>query len=328
MTKIDLKDRKILYELDLNCRQSNTQIGKKVGLKKDVVAYRINQMQEEGIIKNFWTAIDTFKLGYDVFRIYITFQYVNQNTKNEIIQHFMNYKNTWAVKSHKGEIDLAVIVWTKNNYEFYRFWDETLDKYEDYFAKAIISVYIQAFCYKKSYLIQDDYDKSNREMYRLTCGLKPFEIDETDYSLLNEIAVNARIHLIDLAEKLGCSSQTVNYRIRNLLKEEVIQAFRVNIDLSKIDLQHFKIDIYLKEHKKRNYIWNFLKEKPYFDTLNVSVGWCDLEPELILKDVNELDNIIKEIDKKFPNSIKKINFWITEENYKERWLPELRTNKQ
>ena len=57
MHKIDLKDRKILYELDLNCRQSNTQIGKKVGLKRDVVSYRINRLQEEGVIKNFWTAL-------------------------------------------------------------------------------------------------------------------------------------------------------------------------------------------------------------------------------------------------------------------------------
>ena len=71
MYKLDLKDRKILYELDLNCRQSNTQIGKKVGLKKDVVNYRINNMGKEGVIKNFWTAINTFKLGYDVFRVYI-----------------------------------------------------------------------------------------------------------------------------------------------------------------------------------------------------------------------------------------------------------------
>ncbi len=64
MVDIDLKDRKILYELDLDCRQSNTQIGKKVGLKKDVVSYRIKRMQDEGIIRNFLTAINTFKLGY------------------------------------------------------------------------------------------------------------------------------------------------------------------------------------------------------------------------------------------------------------------------
>ena len=71
MDKVDLKDRKILYELDLDARQSLTQIGKKVGLKKDVVSYRINRLQEEGVIQNYWTAIDTFKLGYNVFRIYI-----------------------------------------------------------------------------------------------------------------------------------------------------------------------------------------------------------------------------------------------------------------
>jgi DNA-binding Lrp family transcriptional regulator len=323
MAKIDLKDRKILYQLDLNCRQSNTQIGKKVGLKKDVVAYRIKRMQEEGVIKNFWTAINTFKLGYDVFRVYITFQYVSQNIKNEIIQHFMNYKNTWAVKSAKGEINLAVIIWTKNNYEFYQFWSETLDKYEDYFAKAIVSVYIEAFCYKKSFLLPDIYDKSDREIYRLTCGVKPFEIDEIDYNLLNEIAVNARIPLVELAEKLGCSSQTVNYRLKNLIKSGVIQAFRVNVDHSKLGLQHFKVDIYLKEHKKRKAIWGFLKDKPYFEYLNVSVGWCDLEPEFVVKNVEELDQIFIDIDSEFPNAVKKLNFWITEKSYKERWLPEL-----
>src|SRR4030042_5654237 len=105
MVKIDLKDRKILYELDSNCRQSNTQIGKKVGLKKDVVAYRIKRMQDEEVIKNFWTAINTFKLGYQVFRIYINFQYVSSHIKEKIIQHFVNYKNVWAVISLKAEID-------------------------------------------------------------------------------------------------------------------------------------------------------------------------------------------------------------------------------
>ena len=47
MVELDLKDRKILYELDLNCRQSNTQIDKKVGLSRKVVEYRIKRMEEE-----------------------------------------------------------------------------------------------------------------------------------------------------------------------------------------------------------------------------------------------------------------------------------------
>jgi len=160
MVAIDLKDRKILYELDLNCRQSNTKIGKEVGLKKDVVSYRIKRMLDEGVIRNFWAAINTFNLGYNVFRIYIALQYVSTEKKNEIIQYFINYKNTWAVISSKGEIDLTVIIWVKDNYEFYQFWSKTLDLFEDNFTKKIISLYIQTIDYKKTYLLT----KKNRKI--------------------------------------------------------------------------------------------------------------------------------------------------------------------
>jgi len=323
MYKIDLKDRKILYELDLNCRQSNAQIGKKVGLGRDVVAYRIKRMQDEGIIKNFWTAINTFKLGYHVYRIYINFQYAGSALKREIIQHFVNYNNTWTVLSIKGEVDLDVIVWVRNPYEFYQFWEKTLDKYEEYFAKYIISIYIQAFAYKKSFLIPEDYDRSDREMYITTCTGETAGIDKVDYQLLNEIAINARMPLIDLAEKLGCSSQTVNYRLKNLIKSGVIQGFRVALDLSKLGLHHFKLEIYLKDHKKRREIWDYLKSKHYTEYLNVAVGWCDLEFELILENVDNLSQIMEEIDLKFPNTIKKQSFWIAEERHIDRWIPRL-----
>lgn len=322
MVDIDLKDRKILYELDLDCRQSNTQIGKKVGLKKDVVSYRIKRMQDEGIIKNFWTAINTFKLGYQVYRIYINFQYVSSSIKDKIIQHFISYRNVWAVISLKAEVDFDVIIWVKDIYEFYQFWNKTLDEFEDYFAKVTLSVYVEAFNYKKSFLLPDYQEKSERLMYRTTCGGKSVEIDKIDYALLNEMAVNARIPLIDLAEKLKVSSQTVNYRLNSLMKNGVINAFRVNVDLVTFGLQHYKLDIYLRDHKQRTAIWNYVKEKPYCDTLNVAIGWCDLEFELIVDNVDQLGKIMEDLYSRFPNAIKKQTFWIAEKFYKERWLPE------
>ena len=127
MVKIDLKDRKILYQLDLDCRQSNNQIGKKVGLKRDVVAYRINRMQEEGIIKYFWTVIDTFKLGYNVFRVYFNFQDISKEEKEQLVQDFVDYKNSWAVSSIAGPIDFSAVIWVKNIYEFNHFLDKILD---------------------------------------------------------------------------------------------------------------------------------------------------------------------------------------------------------
>ncbi len=323
MVKIDLKDRKILYQLDLDCRQSNTQIGKKVGLKKDVVSYRVNKLQDEGVIKNFWTLIDTFRLGYNVFRVYINFQYVNSELKEDIIQYFVNYQNSWVVATVKSEIDLDVVIWVKDIFEFYQFWDKTLDLYEDYFEKYAISIYTQAIIYKKSYLLPGEQDGSTREMHRISCGGKPVEIDETDYKLLNELAVNARTPQLDLAEKLGCSSQSVNYRIKNLVKSGVIKAFRVNIDLSKLDLRSYKVDIYLKDHKLKKPILDYLKEKPYIEYMNFAIGWADLEPEFVVKNFDELLKILDEINKDFSGAIKKQAFFITEKLYKLRCLPEI-----
>ena len=71
---LDLKDRKILYELDLGARQSLSSIGRKVGLSKEVVNYRINRLTELGIIKGFYARIDSSRVGLVIFRTFIKLQ--------------------------------------------------------------------------------------------------------------------------------------------------------------------------------------------------------------------------------------------------------------
>lgn len=326
MTKLDLKDRMILYELDLNSRQSDKQIGKKIGLSKQVVDYRIKRMENEGIIKSYYTAIDTFKLGYEVFRIYITFHYVSSDKKKEIIQYFVNYKNTWTVVTAKGEVDLNVIIWVKDNYEFYQFWNKTLKLYNDYFSKSIISIYIQTIDYKSSYLI-DKYNEEDRELYRITSSEKTVKIDEIDTKLLNELAKDARKPLIDIAKIIGCSSQSLSYRIKNLINKGIIKAFRIHIDYLKINLSLFRIDIYLKSYKQVKPILDYLNKKPCLQCLNFSIGWADIEPEFVVEDVDELNNIIDDLSSKFPNAIRKTSYWINEKRHLDRWMPKMDFNK-
>jgi len=326
MEKIDLKDRKILYELDLDARQSLTQIGKKVGLKKDMVSYRIKRMQAEGIIKNFVTVIDAYKLGYTPFRFYLTFQYVSSEKKNEIIQYFMNWENAWAVISLKTEIDLALIFFIKDLHDFYQFWNKTLDLYGDYFARKIFSAYIKGEAYISSYLLPGEHLPSERLHHKvsvLSGNEKPVEIDQIDYHLLNEIALNARIPLIELAEKLSCSSQTITYRINNLIKSGVIKGFRVNIDISKLGLEHFKADIYLKDHKQRQSIINYLKSNHYLTYMNMSLGYSDIEPEFFLENEDKFIRLIEDIEANFPNTIKNYTYFHSAKVHKLRFLPEL-----
>ena len=114
MEKLDLKDRKILYHLDLDSRQSFAQLGRKVGLHKDVVAYRVKKLLERGVIRNFCAYINDSKLGYHHIRLYITFQFITPEIKSEIINYFVNNDYLEFVHTTEGHYDLVLIVSTKN----------------------------------------------------------------------------------------------------------------------------------------------------------------------------------------------------------------------
>ena len=329
MVELDLKDRKILYQLDLNCRQSNAQIGKKVGLSRKVVDYRIKRMEDEEIISNYFTVIDSYRLGYDVYRYYLNFQNVTQEKKNEIINYFVNYQNSWIVCSLAGVYDLSLVLWVKNTPDFYSFWDKTNDLFGNYFAEKIFSVYAIAYCYPSTYLLSDGYDnsdrlKSDRKSFQVTGDKKQIQIDDFDYKLLNEIATNAKAPLLVLGKKLDCSSQTIDYRIKNLKKKGIIQAFRVNIDIFKLGFKGFKADIFLKDSSKRKKIWNKLQDNPYVTFINTSAGYADIEIEFAVKSQEELIQIIDNISKEFPESIKKYIYYNASKFHKIRCLPEMK----
>ena len=155
MVDIDLKDRKILYQLDIDSRQSLSKIGKKIGLPKTVVDYRIKKLKENEIIKNYYTIINIFRLGYNVFRFYLTYQYTSPETKKEIIDYFVKCKHSIIVNSVEGSYDLVVLMAVKNEKlaEFYNFWQTTLEKYRDNFSNQIFSIYFQERTYGHLFLL-------------------------------------------------------------------------------------------------------------------------------------------------------------------------------
>jgi len=64
MKNIDLKDRKILYQLDINSRQPLSQIAKKVGVAESTIRSRYASLVERGIVQTI-AVIDPFSVGYN-----------------------------------------------------------------------------------------------------------------------------------------------------------------------------------------------------------------------------------------------------------------------
>ena len=71
MTKIDLLDRKIIYHLDLDARQSVSAIAKKLKVPKQTISFRINRLTKNNIIKGYYALINTSLIGMFFTKIFL-----------------------------------------------------------------------------------------------------------------------------------------------------------------------------------------------------------------------------------------------------------------
>ncbi|MCX6665387.1 MAG: Lrp/AsnC family transcriptional regulator [Euryarchaeota archaeon] len=317
---LDIKDRKILYELELDARQSFSQIGKKVGLPKTVITYRINNLLKTRVIKDFKTMIDISKLGYLFLRFYIKYQYVTPKIKKEIIDYFLKSKYVVILHSVEGSYDLVVFMAVNDIPEFYTFWKQTLDKYRDYFSNQIFSLYFQEHLYDCAFLINQKSDR--KKLILLHDTSTKIDIDALDRQILTILSTKARSSLIQIAKITKSTPEVIHYRIKKLKTLQVIQGYKINIDFSKLGYQLFKIDIVLKERDKLRPIIRYAESNPNFFCVDNTIGYVDLELEFILKNTNELNEIMGDIETKFPNSIRHYTYICFLTTHKFCYLPE------
>jgi len=321
--KIDLKDKKILYFLDLNSRESYRSIGKKVGLSKDVVASRVKKLKDNGVITNFHTAVDYCLLGFTSFRFYLNFQYVTEEIKNDIVNYFINEKYIKFIHSTEGSFDFSLIAHAKDISKIYFIWEKVLSKYRDYFANQVFSAVYKTSVFCFSFLLDEsDEERKSRKSYDLMSKGKIIHIDKTDLNILKQIIVNARMPTVEIAKNLDSTPTVINYRINKLIKSGVIIGFKTNINFSKIGYRLFKVDINLKDHRILDKIIEYVMINPNLFEVIKSVGYSDVELVYILKNVKDLHEIIADISKKFPDKIKNYTYFVVVKSHKWEFLPE------
>ena len=310
MEKLDVKDRKILYELDIDSRQSFSQLGKKVGLHKDIVSLRVQKLQEKRIIKNFYTQVCGNKLGYTYVKFYLTYQNVTPKIKQEIIDYLVQNPYTLAVHSCGGHYDLCVCPWVENITNFSTIWNNIIGKYKDYFSSQVFCVHNLQIKYKLIFLLDEKPDKKEERILSVdSSDYKKVEIDELDKKILDLLALNSRISTVEIAQKLKSNVTEINSRVTALVKKGVIIRFTINIDWPKIGYEWYKADITLKKPEKRQQIIEYIENNPNLIHRIASLGYVDLELTFILNNAIQLHQILEDLSLKFPDAIQNYKYF-------------------
>lgn len=299
--KLDAKDKKILYQLDVDARQPLSAIAKKVGLSWEVVNYRIKNLERSGIIGGYYAVIDIAKLGHMYCRVFMRFPGLSPLQEKAVMDYGKSAKGVKWITVSDGRWNITFVIYAKSLSEFEKSYDDLRFKLGKYFQEHHVSMAFKIYHFKHNYLFGTE---DNSEVV-VGDGLN-VRIDKTDYAILNAVAEDARIPLVDISKSLGVTANSVNKRIKKLQKEGIILSFRAKINAALLGYEHYKVFLFFHNMtmQRQKEVLAYLKFHPNVIYITKAFGISDMEFEIMLKGRNELHTFMRAFAGKFSDIIK------------------------
>ncbi len=136
---------------------------------------------------------------------------------------------------------------------------------------------------------------------------------------MHELAKNARLSTVQIAQNLKIPQTTVSHKIKMLEKKKIILGYRAEINFIKLGYTNYFLEIYLEDNHNLAQIEAWANTHKNTVWLQKIIGTCDIEVEVEVKDRVELESLLQELRTHFTN-IRKIVFW-SQEYKKLTFLP-------
>ncbi len=314
---LDTKDRKILAELDSDARQSNSEIGKKVGLSKEVVKYRIDKLMERGVILRFHTIVNYFRIGIMKYKLYLKLKNVNRKKREEIGRHFSSHpRSEWVVLT-SGKWDMIVGFYARNVNEFDDDVLAAMNRFTDCIQDKAVTTTLY-LAHQMRGFVEGREEKEPSTVVYYTTKDRLEKIDRLDEELLRTIANNARMPTTMIAKRLKTTPRVVQYRIRELERKKVILGYRSHLEPKAMGNLFCKAIIYLtnaNEERINSFIGFVSSMKGVVWPQRVLGSW-DFEIDFELPSYDEFQESIMRLKERFPDIMKDQDFTITYKEFK------------
>ena len=315
--ELDLLDKKILYELDLNSRQPISELAKKVRSSRETVNFRLNRLIKNGYIKKFVTTLYTSNLNRFYYKLFYKFYKITPNIEKQIIEFISKYSKTAWFGTFEGPYDLAFLIIAKSLYDLNNFLIEFRKLFGDYILEQEIHTLTSVHRFNLKFFHQSK--KTLHTQYPQE--LKDTKLDDIDKEIIKELANNSRVPVISLAQKLKVDSGTITHRIRSLKENKIIGTYTLSVDFDKFKMQHFQINFKLRNHESINKIINFFSTHPNATFATVAFGKYDLAIELVVNNNMELKSIIDNFKNLYSSEILDHDTFLITKEYGITWYP-------
>lgn len=305
MIKLDKKDKRILYELDKNCRQTNSEIAKKVGLSKQVVGFRIQRLIENKIISFFYAIIDISKLGFAIHKNFLRFQNMTKEKEKAFLDYTKSNPNVVWAASCDGRYDFIFSTWAKDAEYLSNILKELNSKFGQFIYDRQTATILKGQYFPRDYLLDKKRTEINPEAFFGSVP-KQIKIDEEDWKIILALGKDARTTAVDISKGMKLSADAIGDRIRKLEKLGVIKSYTIVPNEAQYPYLHHKVLISLKNNSDEveKGLVNFCQDNPNIVYLVKTLGHWDFEIDIEAENIEKLREVLMELKSKFQNEIK------------------------
>lgn len=300
---LDELDKKILYHLDIDSRQSAKEIAKKAGSNKDTVNYRMNRLVREGYITGFLARVDVAKFGFNNTKVYFRFQDTDEKKEEEFFEYLKTLPEVaWAVQA-SGRWDALIAVWNTSIFSFYNTLSKIMNRFSRNIYEKEIIQNVNWFYYNRKWLQPEE-----QKIYPVKYGEEPGKemLDKVDFGILKELTKDARKSFSEIGKNLKTSPQNVMNRVKSMRERGVIAQYGIDLDYGKFGIVFCKafIELHNINRESLDAIYGFCAREPRVFALTTAVGTWDLELETEVEKMEEMMEVMNRIKRAFPDFVK------------------------
>ncbi|MEK6952696.1 MAG: Lrp/AsnC family transcriptional regulator, partial [Nanoarchaeota archaeon] len=289
-------------------------------LSPSVVERRIKNLIKKEVIREFKTIINYKRLGWTYYSVYARLQDVNENKKKELIDYLKNHPLSGQILQCDGRWQLIYGFFAKDIFQLGEELKEFDNKFGDYIKETEKIIHIGSHHYYRGYLLNKEMPHA-KEPY-LGGPEKLIKLDEKSIKLLNSIRFNARMNFIELSDLLKINIDQIRYRIKSLIKDNIILGYWLQLNPEKLDLYFYRVLFKSKNMSEKNErnLFNFLNNHKNVIRANKVFGSWDyfVDLEINAKDFRKFMNNFTNI---FSNNIQEYETLIIYDEVKYTFSP-------
>jgi Lrp/AsnC family transcriptional regulator for asnA, asnC and gidA len=322
--KLDIKDKKIIYWLCQNGRLPYTDLAKKVSLSTDAIIYRIKNLEKKGVIQGYVAVADIAKLGFTTHHLFLQLTQINEKIRDSVIETLKVYPFIKVIIEFSGKYDFEIGIASKTVTEADEYIQKIIDCVASYLQQYIVLT-ISDYYFTHTVPRNFFYIPHESEIRKHTATAA----DETDLKILQILSGNARAKLYDIGNKVRLSADAVNYRIKNLMKSEVIVKYAPILNYTSMGYTVYAVlmNIFPLNKEKDKTLKYFLESNENVLWAVKTIGTYNLLMYICVKSSDELHITLLKMRELFSKEIKEYETIIAYEEYVYTYFPDICVGK-